>query len=222
VVRSGRPAVGHFESHIREAIALNRDRAPKYAALSNGASRPISRTLIVAERLIIPIARWFDRRAKPYQQAGVPLLESIFVPMSAAPPFLPVRSAGQRELRQSSPQPAAIRRHVGEAYRARSFPGAADALASELSALASAPGVDCLVRHLLESAHRVAQLAPVHVAAAQERGLRSPAPILARLLWLHLWSLGPAGALDRRARPLQARGIAILAQDLPPIPPHEP
>ena len=211
----------HFEIHVREAIALNRERAPRYAALSNGASRPISRTLIAAERLIIPIARWFDRRAAPYQQAGVPLLESIFVPMSGAPPFLAVRHVGPHELSQPAPQPAAIRRRVTAAYRARSFPGAADALASELTALASTPGVDCLVRHVLESAHRLSQVAPAHVAAAQERGLQSPARMLARLLWLHLWSLGSAAVLDRRARPLQARGIAILAQDLPPIPPRD-
>lgn len=219
VVRSFQSAVGQFEGHLREAIALNRDRAPMYAALSSDASRPISRALIAAERLILPIARWFDRRAAPYEQAGVPLLESLFAPMSAAPPFLPVRPAGLRESGQPSPEPAVIRRRVAAAYRAGSFPGAEDALASELAALASAPGVDCLVRHLLESAYRLSQLAPVHVAAAQERGLRSPAPLLARLLRLHLWALGPAGVLDRRAGPLQARGIAILAQDLPPIPP---
>ena len=209
--------VGPFERHLREAIALNRDRAPRYAVLSSGTSKQISHALIAAERLIIPIARWFDRRAAPYEQAGVPLLSSLFVPMSEAPPFLPVRPAGLRESGQPPPRPAAIRRRVAAAYRAGSFRATADALASELAALASAPGVHCLVRHLLESACRLAQLAPGHVAAAQERGLRSPAMLLTQLLRLHLWALRPAAVLDRRARPLQVRGIAILAQDLPPI-----
>jgi hypothetical protein len=219
VVQALESAVGPFERHLREAIALNRDRAPKYAILSNGTSSPISRTLIAAERLIMPIARWFDQRAELYEQAGVPLLASLFVPMSEAPPFLPIRPAGLRDSGQPHPRPAAIRRRVTAAYRVGSFPAAADALASELAGLASAQGVDCLVRHLLESAYRLAQLAPVHVAAAQERGLRSPALLLTHLLRLHLWALGPAGMLDRRALPLQARGIAILAQDLPPITP---
>jgi len=35
---------------------------------------------------------------------------------------------------------------------------------------------------------------------------------------LHLWGLGAARVLDERARPLQARGVPILANDLPPIP----
>ena len=216
---TARRTVGHFEAHVREAIALNRERAPRYAALSGGASRSISRALIAAELLTVPVARWFDRRAAPYQRAGVPLFESLFMPMSATPPFVAVRHAGVPESDQRPAKPAAIRRRVTAAHRAGSFQGAADALAIELAALAAAPGVDCMVRHLLESAHRLAQLAPDHVAAAQERGLPSPGRLLARLLRLHLWALGPAGLLDRRARPLQARGIAILAQDLPPIPP---
>ncbi len=210
--------VGHFERHLRDAIALNRERAPAYAALSSGASRPISRALIASERLMLPVARWFDRRAVPYEGAGVPLMESLFVPMSGAPPFLPVRPAGLRESGGVPPKPAAIRRRLVEAYRRRSFAGAADALAIEIAALDSATGVDCLLRHLLESAYRLSQLAPVHAAAAEEQGLDSPVPLLAFLLRMHFWTLGPAAMLDRQAAPLQARGIAILAQDLPPIP----
>ena len=214
---------GPFEHHLREAIALNRDRAPGYAALSAGASRPISRGLIAAEYLLLPVARWFDRRAAPYHRAGIPLLEDLFVPMASAPAFGSLRLVeGPDAQSGSAPHPAAIRRRVAQAYRAGAFPGAASALASELDALAGAPQVDCLVRHLLESTHRLATLAPHHIARSDERGLPSPAPLLMRLFSMHLWGLAPAAALDRRARPLQARGIAILAQDLPPIPVWSP
>ena len=53
-----------FERHLREAIALNRERAPKYAAISGGATRPISRALISAELALLPVARWFDAAAR--------------------------------------------------------------------------------------------------------------------------------------------------------------
>ena len=208
--------VGPFEEHLQEAIALNRERAPRYAALSAGASRPISRGLITAEYLLLPVARWFDRRAAPYHRAGIPLLETLFVPMALAPAFGSVRLSNDGPTGRG-PRPAAIRRRVGRAYRAGAFTGAASALETELAALAVAPHADCLVRHLLESAHRLATFAPGHLARCDEQGLPSPAPILARLFRMHLWGLTPAAALDRRARPLQARGIAILAQDLPPI-----
>ena len=213
---------GPFEHHLREAIALNRARAPRYAALSAGASRPISHGLIAAEYLLLPVARWYDRQAAPYHRAGIPLLEDLFVPMSLAPAFGSVRLVSDDAPSGPGPRPAAIRRRVGRAYREGAFAGAASAIAGELAALAVVPHADCLVRHLLESAHRLATLAPDHLARCDERGLPSPAPLLARLFSFHLWGLTPAAALDRRARPLQARGIAILAQDLPPIPVWSP
>ena len=211
-------APGPFERHLREAIALNRERAPRYASLSGGASLVVSWALIASEVMLLPVARWFDRRAEVYHRAGVPLLESMFVPMSGALPFLPTRPAAARAKDAPAPQPTAIRARVIAAYRASSFAGAAAALEHELAALADTPGTDCMLRHLLESAYRVAELAPNHIALAQERGLRSPAKLLAVLFRMHLWGLYAASLLDRRALPLQARGIAILAQDLPPIP----
>ena len=214
--------VGAFEHHLREAIALNRERAPRYAALSAGASRPISRGLIAAEYFLLPVARWFDRQAAPYDDAGIPLLDDLFVPMAQAPAFGSLRLSRNESPTSPGPRTAAIRRRVGRAYRERSFAGAAAALAEELDALAGAPQMDCLVRHLLESALRIATLAPDRQARCEARGLSSPAPLFSRLLWMHLWGLAPAAMLDRRARPLQARGVAILAQDLPPIPVWSP
>ncbi|HEX6053345.1 MAG TPA: hypothetical protein VFZ21_28950 [Gemmatimonadaceae bacterium] len=111
-----------------------------------------------------------------------------------------------------------MRRRVVAAYDARGFDGAREALAEELSTLAATPETDCLVRHLLESARHLAARAQCHIDLAAARGLRSPRSLLVLLLRLHLWGLSPARTLDARARPLQARGIAILAQDLPAIP----
>lgn len=210
--------VGPFEGHLREAIALNLERAPRYATLSNGASRSISRDLVAAERLLLPVARWFDRRAEPWHEAGIPLLEALFVSMELAPPFGAVPPSSDAGTTRPAASPRVIRRRVGRGWRAGAFPGAASALAGELAELSVAPGRDCMVRHLLESAHRLATLAPAHVALSLERGLPSPAPLLARLFRMHLWGLPAAASLDRRARPLQARGITILAADLPSIP----
>ncbi len=209
---------GPFEHHLREAIALNRERAPRYAARSARASRPISRQLIAAEYMLLPVARWFDHRAAPYHRAGIPLLEALFVPMALAPAFGSVQLANDDRSKEPRARPRAIRRRVEAAYRSGAFTGAAPALAGEVASLAVAPHADCLVRHLLESAHRVATLAPGLAARCEEHGLPSALPLLERLFRMHLWGLAPAAALDRRARPLHARGVAILVQDLPPIP----
>lgn len=206
---------GPFEQHLLDAIALNAERAPRYAALSGGASRAISRRLILAERALLPAARWFDRRAAPWRRAGIPMLEEIFVAMEGAPAFAP---SGRPIIASTSGPPAdAVRRRVLAGYRQGGFDGAAGALEIEIASLAAEPGADCMARHLLESAHRLTMLAPGYLRMADERGLASPRWLLALLLRLHLWGLGAASDLDARARPLQARGIPILAQDLPPI-----
>jgi hypothetical protein len=211
--------MGPFERHLREAIALNRDRAPRYAALSRGESRAISNALIGAEVGLLPLARWFDAAARPYHAAGIPLLEELFVSMASTPSFQESRLMPAAEQVVSLKRPRAIRQRVRRAYRAGSFAAAAAVLEEELTLLAVAPETNCMLRHLLESAHRLAVLAPEQVEQSRARGLRSPAPLLRRLLALHLWGLRAANALDRRALPLQRRGIAILAQDLPRIPP---
>lgn len=212
---SGRP--GPFESHLRDAIALNRERASRYAELSAGSSRPISRTLITVELALLPLARWFDRGAARYHEAGIPILEDLFVSMSLAPPFASHIPVNPQAAESTRVPPSDIRRRVHNAYRVGSFAGAATAIRVELGALNNPP-FDSMVRHLLESALRLATRAPAHLARARERGLPSPARLLSRLLSLHLVGLAAAARLDARARPLQAQGIPILAQDLPPIP----
>jgi hypothetical protein len=209
---------GQFERHLREAIALNRARAPRYAAISGGASTRISAVLIATEVMLVVVARWFDRAAGPYHRAGVPLLETLFEPMSAAPQFVAHRPWPSTAESANVVDVAANRRDVERALREGGFAGAAAALASELAQLEPRSQADCLVRHLLESARRLTVEAPSHVALAEERGLESPAPLLTRLLGLHLRGLGAAARLDRWARPLQMQGVAILAQDLPAIP----
>ena len=151
--------------------------------------------------------------------ATAPLLKDLFAPMSSAAVFVPVGVPASAMRAPPRLHPALIRRRVRVAYRARGFEGAADVLETELAARSGDRGTDCLVRHLLESAYRLAGLAPEHIRLAQARGLASPRRLLSILLSLHLWGLRPASALDTRARPLQARGIRILAQDLPPISP---
>lgn len=208
---------GPFEQHLLDAIELNRARAPLYAALSGGASRRISTALITAERLLLVVARRFDRAAAPWHCAGIPLLEALFAPMARTPPFDAHRPWRSTTGSNIAVDVRAIRSRVRRSFGERQFAGAAAALGEALALLAAEPQANSLVRHLLESAHRLAVLAPEHVALSREKGLPTPAPLLGRLLRLHLWGLVPARALDQRALPLQMRGIAILTQDVPTI-----
>jgi hypothetical protein len=77
-----------------------------------------------------------------------------------------------------------------------------------------------MLRHLLGSALRISNQAPRYEAQARAARIRaSPGAISRTMLDLHLRMLGEAARLDRAAAPLQAEGIPILCQDVPPIPP---
>lgn len=214
------PASRCMERHMREAAALNRERMPLYAALTDGRSRAISRRLIWAERLAIPVAWYVDRRARPFQRAGIPVVCDDFVPVADTPAFQE-RSDDPPPLSAFAPSdPRRIRRALGRAQRDGGFPAVSAAVAGELQRLQGAPHFHCMLRHLLESALRVSSQAPLYEEQARRLGLRSPGGVSRMMLDLHLAALGEAARLDRRAAPLQAQGIPILCQDVPPIPPY--
>ena len=214
---------GAFETHLREAIALNRERLPLYAQLTDGASLPISRRLIRAELLALPLARYFDRRAQPYERAGIPLLSEAFVSMQETPAFqAPAPLPPPPPVLLSPREARKLAAAVWRAHRRNGFGGASQALKQALGSLAAFPCYACMLRHMLESALRIANLAPDHAAVAQQAGLPSPAALSRRLFWVHLMALGQSASLDRQAAPLQAVGIPIVCQDVPPIPPGGP
>jgi hypothetical protein len=210
-----------MERHLREAATLNRERMPLYDSLSGGRSRGISRRLIWAERLAIPVAWWVDWRARQFQRAGIPIVCDDFVPMAHTPAFRPRAVHPPQPLAAFVPADARrIRRAVQRALRVGGFAAAGTVLEREIRALERTPEYHCMLRHLLESALRISNQAPRYAAGARARGLLAdPAPLSRTLLDLHLMVLGDAAKLDRRAAPLQAESIPILCQDVPPIPP---
>lgn len=210
-----------FAGHLEEALRLNRERMPLYARLTGGESERISRRLIRYERWALPLARWVDRRARPYNARGIGVVADDFVPMAGTPAFRERSADAPLPLSAFRPADARrIRRALAAALKADGFAGVAAALRAELAALEGAPCYHCMLRHLLESMLRVATLAPAHAAAAEAAGMRSPAGLSRLVLRLHLLTLADAAKLDALAAPLQARGVPILCQDVPPIPPE--
>jgi hypothetical protein len=208
-----------MEIHLREAAHLNRQRMPLYSALTGGRSRGISRRLIWTERLAIPVAWYVDWRARRFLRAGIRVACDDFVPMAHTPAFRE-RILDPPPLSAFTPSdPRRIRRTIGQAYRSGGFPAASTVIEDEIEQLQSTPAFHCMMRHLLESALRISNQASVYEAQARERGLRSPAGVSRLMLDLHLSTLREAAKLDRRAAPLQAEGIPIICQDVPPIPP---
>ena len=210
-----------MERHLREAAAINRERMPWYDSLTDGRSRGISRRLIWTERLGVVAAWYVDWRARPFQHEGIRIVCDDFVPMAHTPAFRPRAADPPPPLSAFVPADARrIRRDVERARRRGGFPAAGEVLEREIQRLSGTPAYHCMLRHLLESALRISNQAPRYAAEARARGLAgSPEGLSRTLLDLHLLTLGDAVKLDVRAAPLQAVGIPIICQDVPPIPP---
>ncbi|HYW10758.1 MAG TPA: hypothetical protein VE871_02345 [Longimicrobium sp.] len=210
-----------MERHLREAAAINKARMPLYDSLTGGRSRGISRRLIWTERLGVVAAWYVDFRARRFQRAGIRIVCDDFVPMAHTPAFQPRAAHPPPPLADFVRADASgIRREVEWAQRRGGWAAASAVLEREIEALAMTPAYHCMLRHLLESALRVSNHAPRYVAEADARGLSaSPEDLSRALLDLHLIALRDAAKLDVRAAPLQADGIPILCQDVPPIPP---
>lgn len=213
---------GCFDRHLREAISLNERRAEVYSSWTDGDSEPVSRRLIRAERAARVVAWLVDRRARQFQEAGIPIACAEFVSMSLTPPLgsrpgptPPGRYPPGRY--PPGPDPDSVASAITAAYGAGGFPRVAATADGILAAMATAPDYHCMVRHLVESTWRVAALAPEHAAAARAAGLSSTIPLSELLLRLHLAALPEGSQLDREAAPLQRAGVPIICRDVPPI-----
>ena len=211
---------GCFETHLRDAIELNQTRVEPYAEWSNDESRAVSRLLISSEKSLLPLARLYDRKAQRFQKHGVSILCDELIPMSEAP-----RLEGTRP--PSGPLPDAWlksnparrwTRSIRQALRSEGFAGAFTQSQLALDEAKLHPSYLCMARHILESIARAATLAPIHARQAQAKGLPSTEPLSKDFIRLQLWGLEFSTTLDRKASPLQAQGVPIVCNDVPPIP----
>lgn len=206
-----------FQRHLREAIHLNERRAPIYADWSDGEAEPVSRRLIRSERRAILAARLVDRRARRFQEAGIPVGCVEFISMSMTPVLPRAPLTPPAEPYAPGPDPDSLASALVEAYGTGGFASLHDTAGRVLEAIEERPYYHCMVRHLVESLQRVAAVAPSHAAAARAEGLPSTVPLSELLVRLHLAGLPEAARLDRDAAPLQQTGIPILCRDVPPI-----
>ena len=206
-----------FTTHLRDAIRLNKERAPRYSALTAGQSRKISRRMIFFERLTIPVAMLFDVCARKYQRAGIPLLSEDMVSMAKTPPFSD-RLASPPALQRFVPADArGIAKRIRRAYKQQKWSGVSRVAEEELGKLGGSGAHHALLRHMLESVARISHLAPKHSSLARQKGMKPTDTFSWRLIQLHLLAFPSFSKLDRMAAPLQSRGLPIIHQDVPPI-----
>lgn len=209
---------GSFEKHLLQAIQINKTRLPLYAALTDNQSIRISNQLIFWEIIALPLAKITDWCARKYQSAGIPIVKEDIVSMDFTPEFKVCSSVPPLPLAQFVCQNGnSIKRRIYKAYKEKGFSGIIYITQEELNKFEKIQTYHCMLRHLLESILRIADLAPKHDAFTISKGMRSTRHLSWFMIWLHLIFLAITTKFDEWAAPIQAKGIPIIAQDVPVI-----
>jgi hypothetical protein len=212
------PCLNAIQKHVEDAIVHNKKNAPIYSRLSNGDSTFLSWTLIATEEISIYLLKGMEKRARPYQEKGIPLLCEEVVDMKLLPTFQDNLQINLRPTTFLTYDQSIIRNKISGFTDKDQFNEAYQAIKSDLMMLEKYPHQLCMTRHILESIARTLLLAPKHQASARAQNLADPKEIIKEFITIQNRSLPLAYYLDKWAFPLQKKGLMIYCQDVPPIP----
>lgn len=214
---------GGFAHHVREALAINRARREIYAELSGGVSEAASGELIRGERVTLPFAWWYDRRARGFNERGIGIVHDDFVSMDAIrPPETPPRYRRVVNKAEKKRIKALLREFRGELkalLKDHDFAGAAERTRVALGAVQSLERVHAahwaMTVHLLEQIGLSAERAVGYVATDPE-----VADLAQRFICFQALGLQGAVSVDHKAQRAHVLGVGVIVNDLPPIPFH--
>lgn len=204
--------------HLTRAIELNTARRGAYAALTQNQSLAISDAMVQMEHELLRQAPLADLGSFLYQMAGVPLLCAEYVSMDLVPAFQTRSTAPWPVLASYRPLDSAeLTRSLQEANEKKDFTEVLKIAEDWLTVLDTQKGFHCLTRHFVESIARAAALAPEQNALARRKLGLSSLGISKKFIEIHLKLFTRAQQIDAAAAPLQAAGVPIICQDVPPI-----
>lgn len=205
-----------FQEHIRESIAINKERKQVYAELTGGRSNKIFNLLISYEYLTLAPATVFDLQALSYQKNGMDLFCHEFMSMIRTPAFNPERKVIPQE--QFKPFDWKFyKNRMNEAIKHRDLVEVRKTSIEALLELKSQPSYYCFSRHLFESIYRFAHFVPLRELQASEMDLKDPTHLMFKVMKLHLLGLKDSHRIDLWAQPIQMSGTPILCSEIPDL-----
>jgi len=204
-------------THLKEAMELNRERRELYRIDGNSDAAKVMNKLILLEKIMLPFTYSLDRSVKKLQAAGMGMWCDDLVSMQTVPVYqassdVPANSY----IAPNAKTLKALKRKMKKFELSQS-----QDLYTEISQLIlvdlSDHHYNCLTRHFLESAAK-------SLAATKERVEIVPPELEAdldratkKLIKQLGMSLSYAQKIDQSAAPIQARGVPVLCQEMPPI-----
>ncbi len=213
---------GGFYRHLADAIDINQARKPAYAAATDGRSTGLSNRLIWFERLSLPVARYFDVRARRFNRRGIGVVRNDFVsmdrirPLETAPHY--TRTASTSDHRRCKQRLVDYRTDVLDANRNDDFHAICRQTIDLLHFIAqleeSAQAHFAMVKHFAESVG----FAACNAIEWARRSDGTTVNLSRHLIWIQVRSITTGIWFDKQAQPLHTTGCGIVVNDIPPIP----
>ena len=216
------PTPGGFYEHLADALRLHQERVPVYAGKTGGRSTPLFRKIDSLQRLNLPMAWYIDLRARPFHRQGIPIINGDIVSMSLANPLdTPSHHRGRVRddtLEELRGRIRAFQREANHEIRAARFFEVASRTAALIRHLQDIERrEDChmaMTIHILESFGLVA----LHGERWKQVSKGETAGLTRLFLTIHVFTLQECLKTDRKAQEIQADGIGVIVNDVPPVP----
>lgn len=209
-------------THLKHAIVISLERKPIYAEKTYGQSVLLSNRLIRSEKLLLPVAKYFDWKGKLFNQKGIGIVADDFVsmeqikPVETVPKYQDIASAESFLTMQTLLRDYG--RQSSELVKQSEFSKLCDATASIMKQVddteKQAGAHFAMIKHLLESIGYGAMNAVEY--ADLSKGATNK--LARRLLQLQLLGLTEGLKIDQAAQRIHQMGVGIIVNDVPSIP----
>lgn len=205
--------------HLSDATKINRERASKYAELSDNKSLILSQELIAMERVAILGTLKLDYEAKKYLKNGIGVFHDDLIDMALTPNFsshYPDNLAPREQIIYKT-------RSIVKRWKTSIKQDDLQSIYDEAVNLVEVGELketnqNCLTRHFVESIARSILNHEEHRKKALALGLKDPKEMLLKFLKLQVSSLIWTESLDKRAFKIQRENIPLFCNDVPAIP----
>lgn len=213
---------GYFNKHMVDAIRINRSRRPAYVAQAGNTARLLSHWMVGMERLFIPVTLYFDKKAAPFIEAGIPIVKNDFIDMeyiedpSKPPQYTGISTPAVFQRLNTALKD--LKKEGALALKKDDYMAICEHTAEVLSLINKLEDESqahlAMSKHMLESIGYAALHAPIYLEQSQGQTEK----LGKQLVGLQVWLADAGVGTDKLAQRCHKMGAGILVNDVPYIP----
>lgn len=195
-----------------ESIQLNKKKKIEYREITQGKSDIIYTRLMIGEGIGKILARPYDRKIKPYTEAGIDLFCQEFKTMHDVP-LVRFQEIPDEELIALDTK--TLKKKLKKAIQEKDLNKVQSIALQSMEELSNSPHHNCMTRHLLESIIRLSYFYPKRKLEALKKNLEDPIHLYQNVLTSHIAGIDGSVTIDKLCYPIQKSGVPILCRELP-------